>query len=62
MSLDSMKNSYKSKIKTIKKHKVIKFSQQAWLKMYIDTNIESSTRAKNDIETYFKLMNKLKRQ
>ena len=62
MSLDSMKNSYKSKIKTIKKHKVIKFSQQAWLKLHIDTNIESSTRAKNDIETYFKLMNKLKRQ
>ena len=37
---------------------MIKFNQKAWLKPYIDMNVELREKAKNDFENYFfKLMN-----
>ena len=39
-------------------HRVIQFNQEAWLKLYIVTNAELRTKAKNDFEKdFFKLMN-----
>ena len=37
---------------------MIKFNQNAWLKSYIDMNIDLQKKAKNDFEKYFfKFMN-----
>ena len=42
-----------------KLHKVIKFNQDACLKLYIDMNTDLRKKAKNDIEKgFFKLINK----
>ena len=43
-----------------KVHRVIQFNQEAWLKLYIDMNIEfwKKTKAKNEFEKdFFKPMN-----
>ena len=39
-------------------HGVIKLNQKAWLKPYIEMNIELRKKAKNDFEKYFFQINK----
>ena len=54
----ALKQALNHKLVFKKVHRVIKFSQKAWLKSYIDMNTELRTKAKNDFEKYFfKLIN-----
>lgn len=40
-------------------HRIIAFSQEAWIKRYIDMDIKSRTEPENDFEKgFFKLMHK----
>lgn len=40
-------------------HRIIVFSQEAWIKRYIDMDIKSRTEPENDFEKgFFKLMHK----
>ena len=54
----ALKQALMNGLKLKKVHKVLQFNQEAWLKPYIEMNIELRKKAKNDFEKYFfKLMN-----
>ena len=56
--INILKQALNHGLKLKKVHRVIEFNQEAWLKKYIDMNIELRKKASNDFEKYFfKLMN-----
>ena len=56
--IKSLKQALNHGLKLEKVHRIIEFSQKAWLKPYIDMNTELRKLAKDDFEKYlFKLMN-----
>ena len=56
--IKSLKQALNHGLKLKKIHRIIEFNQEAWLKPYIDMNIELRKVAKNDFKTnFFKLMN-----
>ena len=58
MHIKSLKQALNHALKLKKIHRIIEFSQEAWLKPYIETNTELRKLAKNDFEKdLFKLMN-----
>ena len=56
--INTLKQALNHELKFKKIHRAIEFNQEAWLKPYIDMNIELRKEAKNDFEKdFFKLMN-----
>ena len=56
--ISRLKQALNHGLKLKKVHRVIEFNQEAWLKKYIDMNIELRKKASNDFEKdFFKLMN-----
>ena len=54
----ALKQAINHGLELTKVHRIIEFDQEAWLKPYIDLNIDLSKQAKNDFEKdFFKLMN-----
>ena len=55
--IGALKQALKHDLRLKKIHRVIQFNQEAWLKKYIDMNIELRKQAKNDFEKdFFKQM------
>ena len=55
----ALKQAVNHGLKLTKVHRIIQFDQEAWLKPYIDKNIDLRKDAKNDVEKdFFKVMNK----
>ena len=58
MHINSLKQALNHGLKLRKIHRIIEFNQEAWLKPYIDMNVELSKLASNDFEKdFFKLKN-----
>ena len=58
MHIKSLKQALNHGLKFKKVHRIIEFSQEEWLKPYIDMNTELRKLAKNDFgKDFFKLMN-----
>ena len=58
MHIKSLKQALNHGLKLKKVHRIIEFSQEEWLKPYIDMNTELRKLAKNDFgKDFFKLMN-----
>ena len=58
MHIKSLKQALDHGLKLKKVHRIIGFNQKAWLKPYIDMNLELRKLAKDDFEKdLFKLMN-----
>ena len=58
VQISILKQALDHRLKLKKVHRVIEFNQMAWLKKYIDINIELRKKASNDFEKdFFKLMN-----
>ena len=56
--INTLKQALNNGLKLKKVHRVIEFNQEAWLKPYIDMNIELRKLARNDFEKdLFKMMN-----
>ena len=54
----ALKQALNNRLRLKKVHRIIQFKQKAWLKVYIDMNIELRKNAKNKFEKYFfKLIN-----
>ena len=51
--ITNLKQTLNNVLVSKKVHKLIKFNQNVWLKLYIDMNIDLRNKAKNDSEKYF---------
>ena len=58
LHINVLKQALDDGLKLRKVHRIIEFEQEAWLKEYIDVNMELKKKATNDFEKdFFKLMN-----